>query len=144
MNPIFERLSELQDKVGRKLIIVTHAGGDSINNTPEGVADVARQFPQLLFLAAHSGYKWATPTVAHTIGPLANVLLDLTTMAGNQNMYECYRLFGPEKFTAGSDGPFATVNVKNAIVKGIAANRQEEALILGGNLVKHLGIATRR
>lgn len=141
MNPIFEKLSALQDRVGRQMIIVTHAGGDSINNTPESVADVARQFPKLLFLAAHSGYKWATPTVAHTIGPLPNVMLDLTTMAGNQNMYECYRLYGPEKFTAGSDGPFATVNIKNAIVKGFAANEHEEALILGGNLAKYLGLS---
>lgn len=140
MDPILTRLSQLREQVERTLLVLVHAGGDSMNNTPEAIADIAGRFPNLLFLAAHSGYKWATPTVAHTMAKHENVLLDLTTMAGNQNMIECYQRYGAEKFTAGSDGPFASVNVKNAIVRSLARNSEEEALILGGNLARRLGI----
>lgn len=141
MNPIFEKLTDLQSKCRRNLIVFVHAGGDSINNSPEAMADIAVQFPKLMFIAAHSGYKWAAPTVAHTMARLDNVMLDLTTMAAPQSMRECYETYGAMKFTAGSDGPFASVGVKNAIVRSLAKNRKEEELILGGNLAKYLGIS---
>ncbi len=134
MNPIYEKLTELQIKSGRKLMLFIHAGGDSINNTPEGLADAARQFPDLLFIAAHSGYRWASPTVAHTMGKLDNVMLDLTTMAGAQYMRESFNIYGARKFCAGSDGPFASVKVKNAIVESLTDNVYDRQLILGGNL----------
>src|SRR5690606_20406353 len=125
---------------GRPLFLFIHAAGDTLNNSPEAVADIARQFPDLLFIASHSGYKWAAPTVAHTMAALPNVMLDLTTMAAKALVAESYHLYGAEKFCTGSDGPFASVGVKNAIARDIAANDEEYELILGGNLASYLGI----
>lgn len=138
MNPIYERLTSLQKRVNRKLVLFIHAAGDSICNTPEGMADAARQFPELLFIAAHSGYRWAAPTVAHTMAKLDNVMLDLTTMAGALYLRECYNLYGAKKFCSGSDGPYASASVKNAIVRSITDDEEEQGLILGGNLARIL------
>lgn len=140
VNPIMERLVELQRQVGRKLVLVVHAAGDTLNNSPEALADIARQFPDLLFLAAHAGYKWAWPTLLHMLGPCKNVLLDLTTMAAPGCVAPVYDLYGAGKFTAGSDGPYATVRVKNAIVKAVAHSPEDEELILGGTLARLLDL----
>ena len=55
-------------------------------------------------------------------------------------MKECYRLYGAKKFCAGTDGPFATVAVKNAIVNGLTEDEEERAMILGGNLMEYFGL----
>lgn len=141
INPIMKRLVSLQEEVGRRLVLFIHAAGDSLNNSPEALADIARQFPELLFCASHSGYKWGLPTVGHTMAALSNVMLDLTTMAGTGPMKEIYDKYGPEKFCTGSDGPFASVGCKNAIVQALTSDPDDQALILGGNLARHFGLA---
>jgi len=143
IDPMLRRLTELQSETGRPLALLIHAAGDSINNSPESIADIASRFPELLFIATHAGYKWAMPTVAHTLGPLANVKLDLTTAAGARALRPILKEYGPGKFTAGSDGPFASVECKNAIVATLTEDAEEQALILGGNLAKHFGLADR-
>ncbi len=50
------------------------------------------------------------------------------------------RKYGAQRFTAGSDGPFASSLVKMAIVEDVANSEEEKELILGGNLAKYLGI----
>lgn len=137
MNPIFEKMTQLQKKLNKRFMVFVHAAGDSICNTPEGMADIASQFPELLFVAAHSGYRWATPTVLHTMGKCNNVMLDLTTMACTKMIRDCYEAYGATKFCAGTDGPFATVRVKNAIVSDLTEDEEERALILGGNLANY-------
>ncbi len=139
--PVMERLTALQAEFDRKLVIFIHAAGDTLNNSPEAVADTARRFPELLFIASHCGYKWAVPTVAHTMAAEPNVMLDLTTAAAPGMLRELYEVHGPEKFCSGSDGPFATNRCKDAIVRSlIGDDKQAEALVRGGNLARHFGI----
>lgn len=140
MFPLYERMSELQEKTGRKLMVFIHAAGDDIGNTPEGIFDAARRFPKLLFVAAHSGYYQATPTVATTMASLDNVMLDLTTVAAPARLREAYKLFGAKKFCTGADGPVASLHVKNTIVENLTQDEEERALILGGNLMKYFNI----
>jgi predicted TIM-barrel fold metal-dependent hydrolase len=139
--PVLARLLEWQRRLGKTMVVVTHAAGDTLNNSPEAVADTAAQFPELLFVAFHSGYRWATPTVTHTMAAQPNVLLDLTTAAATGLLQEAYGRYGPTKFSAGSDGPFATVAMKNAIVESLTGGDPEAtAMILGGNLAQRLGL----
>lgn len=51
--PVLEKLTEMQEKTGRKMLVVVHAAGDSVNNTPKAVADTAQHFPKILFIMAH-------------------------------------------------------------------------------------------
>jgi predicted TIM-barrel fold metal-dependent hydrolase len=68
-------------------------------------------------------------------------MFDLTTCSQKSIVLEAYEQCGAGRFTAGTDGPFATPTVKDAIVDDLTVNDGERQLILGGNLAKYLGIA---
>ena len=135
MFPIYKKLEQLSKKVNRKLIIFIHAASDDIGNTPEGIADAARRYPNLTFIVSHSGYPRAIPTLVNSLADLPNVMLDLTTVAAPKMLTEAYRVFGATRFTAGSDGPFASGTMKKTIVECLTDDEEERALILGGNLM---------
>ena len=141
---ILTELTKVQAQAKRRLMIVVHAAADSTYNTNEAIMDVCRDFPELLFLMAHSGYIWGGKTLAPTIGPLDNVLFDLTCCAETQTVAEAYERYGVERFVTGSDGPFATIEVKHAIVNGTFKSAEERSLVLGGNILKRLGIPWTR
>ena len=138
--PILEKLVEMQKKTAIKMIVVVHGAGDSLNNSPDAIADTAKHFPELLFIMAHSGFIWGYATVARLISPLKNVMFDLTTCAQKSVVLEAFEKSGAKRFTAGTDGPFATPTVKDAIVEDLTKDEEEKQLILGGNLAKYFGI----
>lgn len=140
MHPLMDRLNDLQQKSKRNLMVVVHAMGDSLWNSPEAVADLAKAYPQLLFIMAHSGFLWGGSTLAHTVGSCENVMFDLTTCCQKSVVLPAYKKYGPERFTAGTDGPFASASIKMAIINDIFKDPREKELVLGGNLAKYLGI----
>ena len=143
MFPVFERLTALQRQCGRRLILFIHGAGDDVGNTPECVADAAGRFPELTFILSHCGYARATPTLVSTLAGLPNVMLDLTTMAMPKMLFDAYPAFGPGRFCAGADGPFATAAMKRTIVECLTRDETERQRILGGNLMELLGLTWR-
>jgi predicted TIM-barrel fold metal-dependent hydrolase len=137
---ILEELVRVQAQVKRRLLIAIHAAADSTYNTCEAVMDVCAKVPDLLFLMVHSGYIWGGKTLASTVGPLNNVLFDLTTCAERATVLEAYERYGVERFVAGTDGPFALPAVKHAIVESIFPTEDERRLVLGGNITKLLSL----
>lgn len=137
---IVAELVRVQRQVNRRLLIAIHAAADSTYNTCEAVMDLCKDFPELLFLMVHSGYIWGGKTLASTVGPLDNVLFDLTTCAERATVLEAYERYGVERFVAGSDGPFALPAVKHAIVNSIFRTDEERAAVLGGTLAKLLDL----
>ena len=137
---VLKALSKAQEQAKRKIMIVIHAASDSTYNTNEAIMDVCRDFPDLLFLMAHCVYIWGGKTLTSTIGPLDNVLLDLTTCPEKQTIQEAYERYGVGRFVAGTDGPFATVAVKDAIVNSMFDDPEERALVFGGNMLRRLGL----
>lgn len=140
---ILDKLVAIQRKQGKPLVIVVHAATDSNYNTPEAVADLAKDYPDLLILMAHCGYIWGGKTLARTVGPCENVLFDLTACPDAGTVAEARERYGVSRFVAGSDGPFAWPRVKHAIVESLFSDPEEQALVLGGNLCKRLGIPPR-
>lgn len=138
--PVLRRLVELQEQVGRPLVVSVHAYGDSLNNAPETLALTAREFPELLFLMQHSAFVWGYGTVSTVAAPVENIMLDLTTMPQRSIVWEAYERHGPEKFCIGTDGPLGSPLVKTAIVEDFARSPNERGLILGGNLARRLGL----
>jgi predicted TIM-barrel fold metal-dependent hydrolase len=138
---VLEEITKIQRSLKRTLMIAIHAAADSTYNTGEAVMDVCRDFPELLFFMVHSGYIWGGKTLASTVGPLENVLFDLTTCAERATVAEAYERYGPERFVAGTDGPFALPAVKHAIVNSIFTTAEERAMVLGGNLAKRLRLS---
>lgn len=138
---VVDKLVALQSQIGKLLAILVHAGGDSMYNSPEAFADLAKDYPDMLFLMSHVGYMWGTKTVASVLGPYKNVLFDLTGTP--VYLTDLVELCGVERFVAGTDGPYSPPSVKDAIVEAIFPDPEERALVQGGNLVKRLGITDK-
>jgi hypothetical protein len=140
MRSIFDLLTKLQDQVKRRFLVVVHCMGDSVFNSPEALADIAKYYPDLLFIAAHSGHVWGEATVSHVLGPLDNVMFDLTGCGQKSVVIEAYNTWGVERFTNGWDYPYAGPGVVRAIVEDLCESEEERQLVYGGNLAKYLGI----
>jgi predicted TIM-barrel fold metal-dependent hydrolase len=141
---ILKELVRLQQETKRRLIVLVHAAADSTYNTNEAMMDVCRDFQELTFLMAHCGFPWGGKTLASTVGPLENVLFDLTTCPETATIAEVYERYGPTRFVAGTDGPFGSVSIKNAIVAATFKTAEEQALVFGGNILRRLGIEAER
>jgi predicted TIM-barrel fold metal-dependent hydrolase len=140
--PVLERLSELQQQVGRQLLVSVHAYGDSLNNSPEALAHTARTFPDLLFLMQHAAFVWGYGTVSDVTAPVENVLLDLSTMPQQSVVRKAYDVYGPDKFCIGTDGPIGSHELKRAIIRDFARDETEARKLLGETLAERLGINT--
>ncbi len=138
--PLLERLTEVQAKVGRRLMVSVHAYGDSLNNSPDAIAETARRFGDLLFLMQHSAFVWGYGSVSRVAASVDNLLLDLSTMPQRAVVWEAYQRHGPRRFCVGTDGPHGTFEVKQAIVADFARDKTEAELILGGNLADRLAL----
>lgn len=132
--PVLQELTNLQEHMGRRLIVSVHAYGDSLNNSPEAIADSARRFPELLFLMQHGGFVWGGGTVGDVPAALENVLIDLSTMPQRSIVYKAYERFGIGKLCIGTDGPYGTAELKEAIMNDFCKNEWEKEMILGRNL----------
>jgi hypothetical protein len=93
---------------------------------------------------AHAGFPWGGKTLASTVGPLDNILFDLTTCPETATIAEVYERYGPTRFVAGTDGPFGTPGIKNAIVTATFKTPEEQALVFGGNILNRMGLASRK
>ena len=123
------------------MLVVVHAAGDSVNNTATAMAETAKAFPDLLFLAAHAGFIWCYGTTSAVSIPVPNLMLDLTLNVGPYSVKEAYTAVGPSRFTIGTDGPFDLSEIKDPIVRALTGDDQEAyELIMGGNIAKYLGI----
>ncbi len=135
---VVDKLVALQRQIGKPLVVLVHAAGDSMYNSPEAFGDLSKDYPDMLFLMSHVGYMWGLKTVASVVGPYENVLFDVTGCP--VNLTDLVELFGAERFVAGTDGPYSAPSVKNAIVEAIFPDPEERALVHGGNLVRRLEI----
>jgi predicted TIM-barrel fold metal-dependent hydrolase len=138
--PVLEHLTELQGRVGRKLLVSVHAYGDSLNNSPEAIAETAGRFPELLFLMQHSAFVWGYGTVSRVTPELDNLLLDLSTMPQRAVVWEAFENYGAGKFCLGTDGPHATFDLKRAILDDFAESEDDRRRILGLNVGERLGL----
>lgn len=135
---MLEQLTQLQKKAGKRLLVSVHAYGDSLYNSPEAIAETAAQFPDLIFLMQHAGFVWGGFTVCDVPGQMQNVYFDLTTMPQYAILYKAYLRYGAAKFCIGTDGPYASRELKKAILGDFVSREDERELILGGNLARLL------
>lgn len=140
--PVLRRLSELQEKLGKKMIVVVHAAGDSVNNAPEAVAETAKNFPELLFIAAHAGFIWGVGTACDMFGDVPNILMDLTACTTKQVPITFAERFEGRRMSAGTDGPHVPYSMKMVNIDDLFEGKdpQQKEMVLGGNLAQILGI----
>ena len=138
--PMLDMLVELQKETGKVLPIVLHGAGDSGNTTALQVAEVAKDYPELIFIMVHSGFIWCYGTTGESAPAYDNLLLDLTGKLGPYSVVEAYRQCGAGKFTIGTDGPLGIPQIKEKILDVFVDNEEDRELILGGNIARILGI----
>jgi uncharacterized protein len=144
VEPQFARMLEV---VGDRLVVLLHGGQELIPiehvvPTPARVAALARQFPQVRFILAHLGASGMWDEVEqHLVGQ--DVWFDASYVFGfcpPEQILRIIRNHGPGRIVWGSDFPWQGQAVGLEGVRSLGLSEAETAGILGGNLLKLLGL----
>jgi predicted TIM-barrel fold metal-dependent hydrolase len=135
MYPIYEKCAEL------KLLLLFHAGydpgyGDSHRAGPARIAKAARDFPSLLFIAAHLGGYLDWDAAEEYLCGLPNVFFDTSHINGAispAQALKIIRLHGADKILFGTDLPWATQQMMADFLLKTGINETERELIFYKN-----------
>lgn len=143
MPPILTKLLECQNKIGKKLYNVIHACGDSVQNTPEKIAWVAKEFPELLFSLSHMGFGWGQDRYLDVLMQHKNLILDFTYGPNIDVLKKSLQKVGKDRIVAGSNEPIGNFKDKMLIVNQAIENESDKEMVLGGTIAKILGIVEK-
>jgi hypothetical protein len=104
---------------------------------------LAQEYPGIAFIVAHLGsfasQNWTEHVAAIDLARrYANVYLDTSSVVYFKFLEQAAREAGPGKLIFGSDGPEVDSRVELYKVKLLKLKPAEEALVLGGNILKLL------
>jgi predicted TIM-barrel fold metal-dependent hydrolase len=108
---------------------------------------VATDYPTVTFIAPHLGSfgddRRAHLAVIDQLVRLPNVYADTSGVRRFDYLVEAVRRAGPRKIIFGTDGPYLHPGLELEKIRLLGLPAHEEALILGGNLVRILGQSGR-
>ncbi len=105
------------------------------------VRDLARRFPEVTFMVAHSGSSWSLARqVADAATDFPNIVAELTYTAALNRIIEwlCARL-GPERVLFGTDAPMRDPRPQLGWCVHTALPVEHKRLIVGANFARILG-----
>jgi len=146
-DPAAFRLYEAVAKAGLPLYL--HCGFDPkspdvYHTTPKMVASIAATFPEMRILGAHLGGMYCFEEIAGTLGPYANITVDISMMAGNIDE-EVYRStitsLGASRVVFGSDCPWSQPSQQLEALQKLQLPEADMQKILCQNAEAILGIA---
>lgn len=112
---------------------------------PEVMDMLAPQYPDVNFIVAHLGSytdDWrAHQQVAYQVARYPNVYADTSAVRRFDYIVEAIRRAGPRKLLFGSDGPWIHPGVELHKVRMLGMPKEQEALVMGGNLLRLMGQA---
>lgn len=134
-----------QAMVNLKLTALFHAGASfkdrhnlyRVLASPQSIARVAQDFPQLKVIAAHYGGNHMLEQMKkHLLGK--DVFFDTAYppdlfALDRQEVADIIRAHGPKKILFGTDFPWETQDRGIAYIESLPLTRQEKEMILGGN-----------
>ncbi|GAA5199856.1 hypothetical protein GCM10023322_76410 [Rugosimonospora acidiphila] len=135
IHPILER-------AGRHgLVVIIHSGGPW-NATPTLIGDLALSFPSVNFILAHAGGELEEDTmVVAKLLPTSNYYVDCAGVHNPKTIGRLVRALGADHVLFGSDRASVPYGFEiSKIARYAALDDQTVAGILGGNLLKLLGI----
>jgi predicted TIM-barrel fold metal-dependent hydrolase len=130
-------------------LLALHCGMDACEQThPVRVGRIARQFPQTQILCVHMGGV-GSPDMTRAAIEMAqecpNVHL-IGSEVSHTAILEAVKTLGAGRVCFGSDTPYALMHVcvamYNALLDG-EVTKEEKAQIMGGNLLKLLGVSAK-
>lgn len=104
----------------------------------------AGEYPEVNFIIPHLGSfadDWkAQRSFLDILARHSNVATDTSGVRRFDLLVEAVRRAGPEKVLFGSDGPWLHPGVELAKVRALGLRPREERLVLGGNLLRLIGL----
>jgi uncharacterized protein len=107
---------------------------------PEVIDMLAPQYPDVNFIVAHLGSytdDWrAHQQVVYQVARYPNVYGDTSAVRRFDYIAEAIKRAGPRKLMFGTDGPWIHPGVELHKIRLLGLPKDEEALVLGGNLLR--------
>ena len=135
-----ELLSPVLDAVQERGLVLLSHGADDVLNAPWAFAEVARAYPGIPVLMAHSGVFRTHEQAIAAARALPNLYLEAARVPAFE-IAEQIRELGPEKTIWGSDSPFCDYTWEFVKMARTVDSDEALALVCGGNLARILGLA---
>jgi uncharacterized protein len=116
-----------------------------VAGAPELLEQAAPEYPEVTFVVPHLG-SFADDWRAHQrlidqLRRLPNVLADTSGVRRFDYLVQAARRAGPDRLVFGSDGPWLHPALELAKIRLLGLTPSEQALVLGANLRRILGLA---
>lgn len=132
LDPVFDLAAQLG------LVVLVNALDDPFC-APLSIEEIARNFPTVPTLIAHSGVIWNVMEAILVAGRTANMYLE-TSATQLIDVETMYRMVGPDKIVMGTDWPCFDFELELLKLRKAIGDDADRAKVTGGNLAGLLGL----
>jgi predicted TIM-barrel fold metal-dependent hydrolase len=119
--------------------VLFHCGDDPYT-TPQAIALGAKEAPDTAVVLGHMGGYFHVEDAISMAERYENLYLETSAMPYPDRIAEGVRRVGAERVVFGSDGPGCNPTLEVEKVRLAELSRDEEALVLGGNAARLMGL----
>jgi len=140
MQPVVRPVVELADQLGIPVAIHT---GDAPYGLPWEVGELAARHPTTTFIMCHMGHSVMVYVEAaiRLAMEIENIVLDCSTVGFFRKIRDAVEAVGSHRVVWGSDAPVVHPGPELQKVRQAGLLPSEESQVLGGNIVRVLGLA---
>ncbi|MFC2030081.1 amidohydrolase family protein [Chloroflexota bacterium] len=131
IGPLFDHCQESQ------VPVLAHGMADNPYTMPLQFEEVARAFPDVPLIMAHSGFMWGIGQALRVANRSPNIYLE-TSVTDATDVRAFVEEVGAERVIMGSDTPFAFHQAEIEKVERAVEDPAARSLILGGNILRLL------
>ena len=140
MPPVFDKILEVQKRIGKPLYNIVDLRGIDIFSAVEKFAVVAESYHDLFFAASHCGDGLGGESMIKVAKKNKNIILDVTNTIDIKKIKSAVKEVEASRIVAGSDECYFPLEVKMDIINLAISSDEDKKLILGGNLQKFFDI----
>jgi predicted TIM-barrel fold metal-dependent hydrolase len=136
------RLAQTLMSLARELGLVVNIHSGSEISHPLAIGALCHRFPEVTVLMDHMGYREWTSDAVEAARDNPNLFLGTTIAAFEPTVVQrAVRELGPERVVYGSNWPNCYSDLAVEAIRRQKLGAEAEALVLGGNLARILGIS---